>query len=261
MSQVPDCKWGDRCYRDDCKFLHHRINIECEYGPNCKKQNCWFNHKFIVTNQRDNNSENKEGIKQNRVEKDIYVHFLIDVSGSMSGLRIEQTKIGVSSIISELRDNDLINISTFSDNLIQVCHNVHKINFDNSVLNNLNIVNQTRFYDSVITILESFKRSNRTNILIIISDGADNLSIITPEMVKERIKQVKNLRIFALSLDDSSRLMLSQIMTENKYKKIIKIQDGQKTIQRGFVEIVQYVKSQFRVVKSTKIKTKVRDHM
>lgn len=40
--------------------------------------------------------------------------FVIDVSGSMYGSKIEQTKIAMASILSELRDIDRYNILVFS---------------------------------------------------------------------------------------------------------------------------------------------------
>ena len=45
------------------------------------------------------------------------VLFILDVSGSMSGVKLSQTKDALSTILDDLREGDMFNIITFSTSL------------------------------------------------------------------------------------------------------------------------------------------------
>jgi uncharacterized protein YegL len=118
------------------------------------------------------------------------VNAVIDVSGSMDGSKLIAVKLGICSLVANLSDEDEMNIMSFSgkvkhltDGFVPVRDLRRSVP---SLLHGLHTDGCTAFYDAVIKGITTFrshcrevepvKDRKKKNIMIALTDGADNES-------------------------------------------------------------------------------------
>eukprot|EP00599_Poterioochromonas_sp_BG-1_P009343 CAMPEP_0173153116 /NCGR_PEP_ID=MMETSP1105-20130129/12655_1 /TAXON_ID=2985 /ORGANISM="Ochromonas sp., Strain BG-1" /LENGTH=701 /DNA_ID=CAMNT_0014068963 /DNA_START=83 /DNA_END=2188 /DNA_ORIENTATION=- len=147
--------------------------------------------------------------RNNRTPEKIVINALIDISGSMEGKKLIAVKLGLCALISHLQDNDVMNITTFSDrnrtitNGFQLVRDL-KINFP-QLLANIRDDGSTAFFDAVIDGIRHLRSYTRQPsvlppnstleqqdvakkaIVIALTDGEDNSSRHSSAMVFYRL--------------------------------------------------------------------------
>lgn len=124
------------------------------------------------------------------------VVFVIDVSGSMSGSKIEQTKLAMSTIIDEIRDFDRFNIISFSTETRIWKENLVEASGQNkeealTFVNSLNAIGGTDIYQGVMEAVRKLQELHDTSsreafpMIVLLTDGEPTSGVTnTNEIVK-----------------------------------------------------------------------------
>ena len=102
--------------------------------------------------------------------------FVLDKSGSMGGIKIEQAKIAFSSMISTLASEDLFNIVIFSDTVSKLWLEPHSASVSNvqqaqAWVSALEAGGSTNFHGAAVTGLNTFAEGDNVKAMLILSDG------------------------------------------------------------------------------------------
>jgi Ca-activated chloride channel family protein len=102
--------------------------------------------------------------------------FVLDKSGSMSGLKIEQAKTAFNSMIGTLLSQDLFNVVAF-DNEISILwdepHSASASNIDEAQdwVQSISAGGSTNFHGAAMTGLDTFNPGDNVKAMLILSDG------------------------------------------------------------------------------------------
>ena len=104
------------------------------------------------------------------------VIFVIDISGSMNGISIEQAKKGLHYAISQLNNNDLFNIIAYNDNYFSMSPFSIMVNEDNisntyNFINSLNANGGTRALEPLKHAMMMSPVENKIKMILFITDG------------------------------------------------------------------------------------------
>jgi len=125
----------------------------------------------------------------------IIIKLVIDTSGSMTGTKLTSSKLGICAVVSSLRDDDLVDISTFSDRSTSITSGFHRVGEICGELPNLlecvEADGGTAAFDAVIQALQSLRAFTRSSdststdktVLILLTDGEDTSSHRTSQDV------------------------------------------------------------------------------
>ncbi|MFX0053536.1 MAG: VWA domain-containing protein [Promethearchaeota archaeon] len=102
--------------------------------------------------------------------------FVLDKSGSMRGLKIDQAKTAFSSMIGTLLSQDIFNIVTFNDEISILWDEPHSASANNideaqEWVQSISAGGSTNFHGAAITGLETFNLGNNVKAMLILSDG------------------------------------------------------------------------------------------
>lgn len=198
--------------------------------------NCYFTQYFSPA-----------GLEQIPVD----IVFVIDVSGSMSGMKIEQTIQALVTIISELRPTDRFNMVTFSSeiktwqNELLVANSANKelgTQFANGLIAN----GGTNFNGGLIqgiNILLDNALATSIHLIVMLTDGEPTSGITDKEAIKNNARELiggtrisLNCLAFGFSLNF---LLLAQLSLENNgiVRQIYEDNDAAKQLEGFFDEI------------------------
>uniref|UniRef100_A0A8C4TK52 Inter-alpha-trypsin inhibitor heavy chain family member 6 n=1 Tax=Erpetoichthys calabaricus TaxID=27687 RepID=A0A8C4TK52_ERPCA len=159
------------------------------------------------------------------------VIFLIDVSGSMIGTKIKQTKNAMQTILSDLRPDDHFNIITFSDvvniwnpnSTIQATpQNVKKAkDFVSKIVADGTDINAALMMaGSIIKTNTPEERSgkHRIPLVILLTDGEPTIGVTSGEKIAQNTKKALNsTSLFGLAFgDDADFPLLRRLSMENR---------------------------------------------
>ncbi|MHA1902628.1 MAG: vWA domain-containing protein [Candidatus Thorarchaeota archaeon] len=102
--------------------------------------------------------------------------FVLDISGSMSGTKIEQAKTAFSAMIGDLTSQDLFNVVVFSTDVRTLWLEAHTAS-DTNVLtaqqwvSNLDAGGSTNFHDACMTGLSTVSEGENIKVMLVLSDG------------------------------------------------------------------------------------------
>ncbi|XP_048192120.1 inter-alpha-trypsin inhibitor heavy chain H6 [Perognathus longimembris pacificus] len=167
------------------------------------------------------------------VEKNVV--FVIDVSGSMFGTKMKQTKKAMNVILSELRANDYFNIISFSDTVsvwktggsIQATtQNIH------SAKDHLSHMEADGWTDINAALLAAASVLNHSNqepgkgpsvgripLIMFLTDGEPTAGVTTPSVILSNVRQALGHRVALFSLafgDDADFPLLRRLSLENR---------------------------------------------
>uniref|UniRef100_A0A8C4M8B1 Inter-alpha-trypsin inhibitor heavy chain H3 n=1 Tax=Equus asinus asinus TaxID=83772 RepID=A0A8C4M8B1_EQUAS len=129
------------------------------------------------------------------------VVFVIDVSGSMYGRKIQQTKDALLKILEDVKEDDYLNfilfsgdVTTWKDNLVQATPeniqearefvmNIHSqgmTNINDALLRGISMLNKAREENAV--------PERSTSIIIMLTDGDANVGESKPEKIQENVR-------------------------------------------------------------------------
>jgi VWFA-related protein len=138
---------------------------------------------------------------------------VMDISGSMnSNNKLEAAKAAAEAYVNQARPSDLIGLMTFNTKVeyVQSLTTDHKLLID--AIKNLKAKDDTAMYDALLKAIETIQREAGRVAIILLTDGLDNRSKISPQEVLTRIGP-GGLSISTIGLGDptQSRSALSSL--------------------------------------------------
>uniref|UniRef100_A0A673N4F7 Inter-alpha-trypsin inhibitor heavy chain family member 6 n=1 Tax=Sinocyclocheilus rhinocerous TaxID=307959 RepID=A0A673N4F7_9TELE len=192
------------------------------------------------------------------VPKDVI--FAIDISGSMTGTKIKQTKAAMTTILSDLREGDYFNLITFSDkvytwkkgrtvratqqNVRDAKEFVRKIfaegwtNINAALLSAAQLLNPSSHSSSSSGHAPS---SHRVPMIIFLTDGEATIGETEPDVILRNAQNALGLAsLFGLAFgDDADFPMLRRLALENRGVARMVYEDDDAAVQlKGFYDEV-----------------------
>ncbi|KAJ8046225.1 Inter-alpha-trypsin inhibitor heavy chain H3 [Holothuria leucospilota] len=156
------------------------------------------------------------------------VVFVIDVSGSMSGSKIEQTKLAMSTIIDEIRDFDRFNIISFSTETRIWKENLVEASGQNkeealTFVNSLNAIGGTDIYQGVMEAVRKLQELEDTSsreafpMIVLLTDGEPTSGVTnTEEIVKLTTDAIHGkIALFSLAFGEDADYDLLEKLSGN----------------------------------------------
>jgi Ca-activated chloride channel family protein len=159
-------------------------------------------------------------IDNNNIEnKDIT--FILDVSGSMSGEKLEQAKKALLYCINNLNAGDQFNVIRFSTeaySLFKSLENVDKQNINRAkrFIDDLQAIGGTNIEEAFSLAFKNYNKSNRPHFIVFITDGKPTIGEMNDEKLVNRILSSNKLaaRIFTFGVGNEINTHLLDKLTE-----------------------------------------------
>ncbi len=159
-------------------------------------------------------------IDQNQVDaKDIT--FVLDVSGSMAGDKMQQAKKALLYCVNNLNSNDSFDIIRFSTEAYSLFNKIETANESNlkkaiKFINDLKPVGGTNIEEALKLALNEKGNSNRTHLIVFITDGKPTIGETNDEMLLKKLRNSnsKNIRIFTFGIGNEINTHLLDKITE-----------------------------------------------
>jgi Ca-activated chloride channel family protein len=102
--------------------------------------------------------------------------FVLDVSGSMSGPKIEQAKVAFSSMVEDLGEDDIFNLVKFNEEvslLWEEPHSASSLNIETAQewVNSITAEGSTNFHGACLEGLDTFTSGDYVKVMLVLSDG------------------------------------------------------------------------------------------
>ena len=186
--------------------------------------------------------------------------FVIDVSGSMSGTKIIQTRQALETIINELRPTDRFNMLTFSDDvshwkpmLVSASEfRGQAVEFARSLVT----IAGTNFNDGVLEgadVLKTHGREDHVPLLVILTDGEPTVGVVNEYTIVENVRNaLAGTRISLNCLGFGNNLnfrLLERLALKNNgvVRRIYEAQDAPEQLEGFFEEISSPVLRDIRI--------------
>lgn len=159
--------------------------------------------------------------------------FVMDVSGSMMGNKIVQTKRAFNYFLDLLNPNDNFNLITFSSEVRSYFSTLVPVDSSNvkiakDFLNIQPAAGGTNIYDALQTALKMFKESDRTKAIVFLTDGEPTSGIIDVDRIAKDFKENNKLgvKLFVVGVgNDLNKKLLDKLALEN-YGDTLYLQEG-----------------------------------
>ncbi|MCI0486631.1 MAG: carboxypeptidase regulatory-like domain-containing protein [Blastocatellia bacterium] len=161
---------------------------------------------------------------KNRISgKDVV--FVLDVSGSMQGDKLQQAKEALRfGLTRTLSENDRFSIIAFSNNIQPMGLGLIAATKDNiaralNLVNGLNADGGTNINDSLVAAMNLFERSGRPQNLVFITDGMPTVSATNPEQIAANVRSANTsrARLFTFGVGSNVNMyLLEKLSTENR---------------------------------------------
>jgi len=159
-------------------------------------------------------------ININNIEsKDIT--FILDVSGSMSGEKLEQAKKALLYCVHNLNDNDRFNIIRFSTEAYSLFKTVEKadkrnINEAKRFIDDLKAIGGTNIEEAFNLAFKNYKESSLPHFIVFLTDGKPTIGEMNDDKLVKRIlnSNKTNSRIFTFGVGDEINTHLLDKLTD-----------------------------------------------
>lgn len=150
--------------------------------------------------------------------------FVLDRSGSMSGIKIQQAKIAFNTMIGGLRTIDTFNVIAFDHEILTLWDEPHSGSTSNieqaqNWISSISARGSTNFHGAAIKGLETFTEGANPKAMLILSDGLPTAGEIqTPSGILSAISESNTLDISIATVafgSDSDENLLANIATQN----------------------------------------------
>ena len=160
--------------------------------------------------------------KSNIENKDIT--FILDVSGSMSGEKLEQAKKALLYCVNNLNAGDQFNIIRFSTEAYSVFKSLEKVDKQNineakRFIDDLQAIGGTNIEEAFRLAFKNYTESNRPHFVVFLTDGKPTIGEMNDEKLVKRILSTNktNSRIFTFGIgDEINTHLLDKITDETK---------------------------------------------
>ncbi|XP_035799718.2 inter-alpha-trypsin inhibitor heavy chain H5 isoform X1 [Amphiprion ocellaris] len=189
------------------------------------------------------------------VPKDVI--FVIDVSGSMIGTKIKQTKQAMSTILGDLREGDHFNIITFSDkvhtwkkgrtvratrqNVRDAKEFVKRIIAEGWTNINAALLSAAQLVNPPSSGSSSHLSSHRVPLVIFLTDGEATIGVTSGDTILSNAKRaLGSASLFGLAFgDDADFLLLKRLALDNRGVARMVYEDADAALQlKGFYDEV-----------------------
>lgn len=159
-------------------------------------------------------------INKNNIEsKDIT--FILDVSGSMSGEKLEQAKKALLYCVHNLNANDRFNIIRFSTEAYSLFKTVEKadkrnINEAKRFIGDLKAIGGTNIEEAFNLAFKNYKESSLPHFIVFLTDGKPTIGEMNDDKLVKRIlnSNKTNSRIFTFGIGDEINTHLLDKLTD-----------------------------------------------
>ncbi len=149
------------------------------------------------------------------------ITFVLDVSGSMAGEKLNQAKKALLYCINNLNDDDRFEIVKFSTEAKQVFGKLSEASADNlkranDFIRKLKAVGGTNIDDALETTLKNIKKGGRPNMIVFITDGKPTIGVTDMDKLLDKIRKynTKNTKIFTFGIGYDINTHLLDKITE-----------------------------------------------
>ncbi|XP_045911118.1 inter-alpha-trypsin inhibitor heavy chain H6 isoform X2 [Micropterus dolomieu] len=189
------------------------------------------------------------------VPKDVI--FVIDISGSMIGTKIKQTKQAMSTILGDLREGDHFNIITFSDkvhtwkkgrtvratrqNVRDAKDFVKRIIAEGWTNINAALLSAAQLINPPSSASSNHLSSRRVPLVIFLTDGEATIGVTTGDTILSNAKKaLGSASLFGLAFgDDADFLLLKRLALDNRGVARMVYEDADAALQlKGFYDEV-----------------------
>lgn len=175
-------------------------------------------------------------------------YFLLDVSGSMGGYRLDKSKEAASNIFSLMQENDRISVVTFDSNAYfklkpRPVGQIKRQNEFGPLMDRIYAGNATALWDAIYLAVSQIKDKSIKTTMIVLTDGQDNSSKHTFQEVVDLVKEYPKINLSIIYINNSGVDM-------KEYKKITEMLGGKyKNISDSdiIVEVVEVFKTYYRI--------------
>ena len=137
--------------------------------------------------------------------------FVIDVSGSMRGLKMEQTKLAMLAILNQLNPGDYFNILLFSNQVFEwktepmIATKTNLIDAEDFVDEKLQPVGSTNINDALLKGIDMLEMTGslggtRGNIIVFLTDGRPTAGVTRTKDIRQQVKYKNGHRFSLFSL-------------------------------------------------------------
>ena len=159
-------------------------------------------------------------IEKNNIEnKDIT--FILDVSGSMSGEKLEQAKKALLYCVNNLNVGDQFNIIRFSTEAYSLFKSLEKadkqnINEAKRFIDDLQAIGGTNIEEAFNLAFKNYKESDRPHFVVFLTDGKPTIGEMNDDKLVKRILSANknNSRIFTFGIGDEINTHLLDKLTD-----------------------------------------------
>ncbi len=159
--------------------------------------------------------------KREIIPKDVV--FVMDVSGSMSGEKIEQSKEGLKFIVEHLNSEDRFNIIPFSSDVEPLSSGLLTSSSDNikkamELIKGLSAAGGTNINDALIEALKLYDGGKRPFYVIFLTDGLPTVGVRSEEEILNNVGELlEGQKIFAFGVGyDVNTILLDKLSKEGK---------------------------------------------
>lgn len=154
--------------------------------------------------------------------------FVVDVSGSMHGSKMEQTLEALHFFTDQLNSDDRFNILTFSDQVecmekALTAANENNRRLTHERIHNIRAGGGTNIHGALEAALNQFDNGNSTKAIVFLTDGLPSVGITNIGNITDAMQKgnTRNVRTFAFGVgNDVSRTLLDKIALENRGEAI-----------------------------------------
>ncbi|XP_062872145.1 inter-alpha-trypsin inhibitor heavy chain H6 [Trichomycterus rosablanca] len=247
-----------------CAHIHYRPTLQQQKNMSPKGINADFIIQYDV--------EQKDLMGDIQVKDGYFVHyfsprdlpviskdvvFVIDISGSMIGTKIKQTKAAISTILSDLREGDYFNLITFSDkvqiwkkdrtvlatkqNIRDAKEFVRKIVAEGWTNINAALLSAAQLINAPLSSADHKFRAQRVPMIIFLTDGEATIGVTAQEVILRNAQNaLGSASLFGLAFgDDADFPLLKRLALENRGMARMVYEDDDATLQlKGFYDEV-----------------------
>jgi Ca-activated chloride channel family protein len=159
-------------------------------------------------------------INENQID-DKNITFVLDVSGSMAGDKIKQAKKALLYCVDNLNAGDEFDIIRFSTEAYSLFGQIESATENNikkaeKFINDLKPVGGTNIEEALNLALKEKRNSNRTHLIVFITDGKPTIGETADENLLKKIEKLnkENIRIFTFGIGNEINTHLLDKITE-----------------------------------------------
>lgn len=147
---------------------------------------------------------------------------LIDVSGSMSGVKLENAKSVLTSFFASMKESDRLAIISFDSEAFfklqpRPVGQLRRQNELPDILSRIFARGQTALYDAIWLAISQIRDKSRKTLINVLTDGEDNASKHSYGEVLSLVSGYPNITLNIIHIDDSgSRLKLYDDLCQNR---------------------------------------------